>query len=93
MTSLLASEGGWQEFTLKGGEWLILAMSGLAAVLALIVGWFLAVRVLGRRGHRQDEGDFTVYSSWCLGVSLRQFRTIGILIRYRRCFTSGAITR
>ena len=51
MTSILASEGGWQEFTLKGGEWLILAMSGLAAVLALAVGWFLAVRVL-----KEDQG-------------------------------------
>ncbi|MEK7292715.1 MAG: sodium-translocating pyrophosphatase [Actinomycetota bacterium] len=81
MTSLLASEGGWQEFTLKGGEWLILAMSGLAAVLALVVGWFLAVRVL-----REDEGtDKMKEISRAIQVGAwaylkRQFRTIGIIL-------------
>ena len=81
MTSLLASEGGWQEFTLKGGEWLILAMSGLAALLALAVGWFLAVRVL-----REDEGtDKMKEISRAIQVGAwaylkRQFRTIGIIL-------------
>ncbi|MHB1089933.1 MAG: sodium-translocating pyrophosphatase [Ilumatobacteraceae bacterium] len=81
MTSLLASEGGWQEFTLKGGEWLILAMSGSAAVLALAVGWFLAVRVL-----REDEGtDKMKEISRAIQVGAwaylkRQFRTIGIIL-------------
>jgi K(+)-stimulated pyrophosphate-energized sodium pump len=81
VTSLLASEGGWQEFTLKGGEWLILAMSGLAAVLALAVGWFLAVRVL-----REDQGtDKMKEISRAIQVGAwaylkRQFRTIGIIL-------------
>jgi len=81
VTSLLASEGGWQEFTLKGGEWLILAMSGLAAVLALMVGWFLAVRVL-----REDEGtDKMKEISRAIQIGAwaylkRQFRTIGIIL-------------
>jgi K(+)-stimulated pyrophosphate-energized sodium pump len=81
VTSLLASEGGWQEFTLKGGEWLILAMSGLAAVLALAVGWFLAVRVL-----KEDEGtDKMKEISRAIQVGAwaylkRQFRTIGIIL-------------
>ncbi len=81
MTSLLASEGGWQEFTLKGGEWLILAMSGLSAVLALAVGWFLAVRVL-----REDEGtDKMKEISRAIQVGAwaylkRQFRTIGVIL-------------
>ena len=51
MTSLLAAEGGWQSFTLKGGEWAILGLSGAAAILALLVGWALVVQVL-----KQDEG-------------------------------------
>ena len=51
MTSLFASEGGWQTFTLKGGEWAILGLSGGAAILALLVGWFLAVQVL-----KEDQG-------------------------------------
>ncbi len=81
MTSILASEGGWQEFTLKGGEWLILAMSGLAAVLALAVGWFLAVRVL-----KEDQGtDKMKEISRAIQVGAwaylkRQFRTIGIIL-------------
>ena len=28
VSALFASEGGWQDFTLKGGEWLILWLSG-----------------------------------------------------------------
>ncbi|MEO8163529.1 MAG: sodium/proton-translocating pyrophosphatase, partial [Ilumatobacteraceae bacterium] len=81
MTSILASEGGWQEFTLKGGEWLILAMSGFAAVLALAVGWFLAVRVL-----KEDQGtDKMKEISRAIQVGAwaylkRQFRTIGVIL-------------
>ncbi|MEO8364131.1 MAG: sodium-translocating pyrophosphatase [Ilumatobacteraceae bacterium] len=81
MTSLLASEGGWQEFTLKGGEWLILATSGLAAVLALAVGWFLAVRVL-----KEDQGTVKMQEiSRSIQVGAwaylkRQFRTIGVIL-------------
>lgn len=50
MTAILASEGGWQDFTLKGGEWLVLALSGAASLLAIAVGFFLAKSVLA-----QDE--------------------------------------
>jgi len=81
VTSLLASEGGWQEFTLKGGEWLILATSGLAAVLALAVGWFLAVRVL-----KEDQGTVKMQEiSRSIQVGAwaylkRQFRTIGVIL-------------
>ena len=35
MTSLLAAEGGYQEFGLDGGEWFILIGSALTALLAL----------------------------------------------------------
>jgi hypothetical protein len=51
VTSILATEGGWQTFTLKGGEWLILGLSGASAVLALLVGWYLMIKVL-----QEDEG-------------------------------------
>ena len=49
--SLLAAEGGWQEFVLKGGEWAVLLLSVAAALLALGVGVFLARPVLA-----EDEG-------------------------------------
>ncbi|MFM8903628.1 MAG: sodium/proton-translocating pyrophosphatase, partial [Actinomycetota bacterium] len=81
MSALLASEGGWQDFTLKGGEWLILWLSGGSAILALLVGWYLMVKVL-------QEGDGTdkmkeiaqaiQVGAWA--YLKRQFRTIGAIL-------------
>ncbi len=81
MTSLLASEGGWQTFTLKGGEWAILGLSGAAAILALLVGWFLAIQVL-----KEDQGtpkmqEIARAIQVGAGAYLtRQFRTIGMIL-------------
>ena len=52
MYSLFAAEGGWQDFTLKGGEWAVLLLSVAAALLALGVGFFLVKKVLS-----EDEGS------------------------------------
>jgi hypothetical protein len=46
VTPVLASEGGYQTFTLSGGEWLILIASALTALLAIGVGFFLMKGVL-----------------------------------------------
>ena len=46
MTPVLAAEGGYQEFTLAGGEWFILIGSAITALLALVVGVFLMRGVL-----------------------------------------------
>ena len=81
MSALIASEGGWQDFTLKGGEWLILWLSGGSAVLALLVGWYLMVKVL-----QQDEGTNKMkeiaaaiqVGAWA--YLKRQFRTIGMIL-------------
>ena len=81
MTSLFASEGGWQTFTLKGGEWAILGLSAGAAILALLVGWFLAVQVL-----KEDQGTAKMQEiaqaiqvgAWA--YIKRQFRTIGMIL-------------
>ena len=81
MSALFASEGGWQDFTLKGGEWLILWLSGGSAVLALLVGWYLMVKVL-----QQDEGTDKMkeiaaaiqVGAWA--YLKRQFRTIGMIL-------------
>ena len=48
---LLAAEGGYQEFTLQGGEFLVLGLSGASAILALLVGFVLMKDVL-----KQDQG-------------------------------------
>ncbi len=81
MTSLFASEGGWQTFTLRGGEWAILGLSAGAAILALLVGWFLAVQVL-----KEDQGTAKMQEiaqaiqvgAWA--YLKRQFRTIGMIL-------------
>ncbi len=81
MSALIASEGGWQDFTLKGGEWLILWLSGGSAILALLVGWYLMVKVL-----QQDEGTDKmkdIASAIQVGAWAylkRQFRTIGMIL-------------
>ena len=81
MTSLFASEGGWQTFTLRGGEWAILGLSAGAAILALLVGWFLAVQVL-----KEDQGTEKMQEiaraiqvgAWA--YLKRQFRTIAMIL-------------
>jgi len=81
VSALLASEGGWQDFTLKGGEWLILWLSGGSAILALLVGWYLMVKVL-----QEDEGtDKMKEIAQAIQVGAwaylkRQFRTIGAIL-------------
>ena len=81
MTALLASEGGWQDFTLRGGEWLVLALSGAASILALAVGLFLVRSVLA-----QDEGTpkmkeiATAIQVGAWAYLKRQFRTIGMIL-------------
>ena len=81
MIALLASEGGWQDFTLKGGEWLVLALSGAASLLAIAVGFFLAKSVMA-----QDEGTDKMkeiagaIQVGALAYLRRQFRTIGMIL-------------
>ena len=81
MTSILATEGGWQSFTLKGGEWLILGLSGASAILALLVGWYLMIKVL-----QEDEGTDKMkeiagaIQVGALAYLKRQFRTIGMIL-------------
>ncbi len=97
MTSILASEGGWQTFTLKGGEWAILGFSGAAAVLALLVGWYLVIKVLA-----EDEGTDKMkeiagmIQEGALAYLKRQFKTISVILIPVGAivfFTSVAITK
>ncbi|NCY09102.1 MAG: sodium-translocating pyrophosphatase, partial [Actinobacteria bacterium] len=81
MTALLASEGGWQDFTLKGGEWLVLALSGAASLLAIAVGFFLAKSVLAKdEGTDKMKEIASAIQVGALAYLKRQFRTIGIIL-------------
>ena len=81
MSALFAAEGGWQDFTLKGGEWLVLALSGAASLLALAVGFFLVRSVMS-----QDEGTprmkeiALAIQEGAWAYLKRQFRTIGFIL-------------
>ena len=46
MLGIFAAEGGWQQFDLKGGEWAVLWLSAVAALIALGVGFFLVKKVM-----------------------------------------------
>jgi K(+)-stimulated pyrophosphate-energized sodium pump len=81
MSGLLAAEGGYQEFTLAGGEWLILVGSALTALLALGVGLVLMRGVLAA-----DQGTPSMIEiakaiqEGATAYLRRQFRTIGFIL-------------
>ncbi len=52
MPAMFAAEGGYQEFILNGGEWTVLVLSAVAALVAIAVGFYLAKSVLAA-----DEGS------------------------------------
>jgi len=81
MNSILAAEGGYQFFELKGGEFAILALSAGSALLALAVGFILMKDVLA-----QDQGTpkmieiATAIQEGAAAYLKRQFRTIVVVL-------------
>ncbi|HSB86064.1 MAG TPA: sodium/proton-translocating pyrophosphatase, partial [Ilumatobacteraceae bacterium] len=81
MPSILAAEGGYQDFVLNGGEWAVLILSGAAALLAIAVGLLLVRNVLAA-----DEGTpkmIEIAKAIQEGASAylrRQFKTIGVIL-------------
>ncbi len=79
--NVLAAEGGWQEFTLAGGEWFILIASAVTALIALAVGFYLMRSVLA-----EDEGTDTMkeiayaIQEGALAYLKRQFKTILVIL-------------
>jgi K(+)-stimulated pyrophosphate-energized sodium pump len=77
----LAAEGGYQHFTLKGGEFAVLALSGASALLAIAVGFILAKSVLA-----EDQGTpkmieiATAIQEGALAYLKRQFKTIVVIL-------------
>ena len=81
MLHVLAAEGGYQEFQLHGGEWLILIASAITALIAIGVGFILMSDVL-----KQDQGTpkmieiATAIQEGALAYLKRQFRTIAVIL-------------
>jgi K(+)-stimulated pyrophosphate-energized sodium pump len=81
ISSILAAEGGWQEFTLKGGEWAILGFSGFSAILAIAVGVYLSKDVLSRdQGSPKMIEIATAIQEGAAAYLKRQFKTIGYIL-------------
>jgi K(+)-stimulated pyrophosphate-energized sodium pump len=78
---VLAAEGGFQEFTLRNIDKLWLVFSGVVALIAIAVGFFLARGVLA-----EDEGTDKMkeialaIQEGALAYLKRQFRTIGMIL-------------
>ena len=80
-TLILAAEGGYQEFTLRGGEKLVLLLSGLSAVLALAVGFVLMKGVLAAdQGTPKMIEIATAIQEGAQAYLKRQFRTIAMIV-------------
>jgi K(+)-stimulated pyrophosphate-energized sodium pump len=81
MPALFAAEGGFQDFTLRGGEWFVLVGSALTALLAIGVGLLLMQGVL-----KADQGTPTMIDiakaiqEGAMAYLKRQFRTIGVIL-------------
>jgi K(+)-stimulated pyrophosphate-energized sodium pump len=81
LVSLLAAEGGYQEFVLRGGEWAILAFSGASALLALAVGFILMKDVLAADQGTPKMIEIAVaIQEGALAYLKRQFKTIGVIL-------------
>ncbi len=81
MTHVLAGEGGYQTFTLHGGEWTILIASVVTALLAILTGFLLMRGVLA-----QDEGTpkmqeiAKAIQEGAMAYLRRQFKTILVIL-------------
>src|SRR5687767_5161730 len=77
----LASEGGYQVFELKGGEFAVLALSGAAALLAIAVGFILVKGTLAAdQGTPKMIEIATAIQEGAMAYLKRQFKTIGVIL-------------
>src|SRR3954449_7703848 len=81
MTHVLAAEGGYQQFSLGGGEWLILIGSAFTALLAIAVGFFLMRRVLAEdQGTPKMQEIALAIQEGAMAYLKRQFKTIAVIL-------------
>ena len=75
------AEGGYQEFTLKGGEWAVLFLSVGAAVIAILVGLYLARSVMAAdAGSPKMQEIALAIQEGAWAYLKRQFKTIAVIL-------------
>ena len=78
---VLAAEGGWQEFSIRGGEQLILLLSALSALLAIAVGFVLMKGVLAAdQGTPKMIEIALAIQEGAWAYLKRQFKTIAVIM-------------
>ena len=81
MINLLAAEGGYQVFDLKGGEMAWLFFSVATALLAIVVGFSLMRGVLAAdQGTPKMQEIAKAIQEGAMAYLKRQFRTIGFIL-------------
>jgi len=81
MLSVLANEGGYQDFTLTGADKLWLVFSGATALLAIGVGFILMRLVLAEdQGTPKMQEIAKAIQEGALAYLKRQFRTIVVIL-------------
>ena len=81
MSGIIAAEGGYQEFVLKGGEWTVLWLSAASAVLAILVGLYLARSVMAAdEGSPKMKEIALAIQEGASAYLKRQFKTIAMIL-------------
>ena len=81
MSAVLAAEGGYQQFTLHGGEWVVLIGSAATALLAIAVGFFLMKGVLAAdAGTPKMQEIAAAIQEGAMAYLKRQFKTIAVIL-------------
>jgi K(+)-stimulated pyrophosphate-energized sodium pump len=77
----ILAEGGYQDFQLSGGEWVVLWACIACALLALAVGWFLSVKVMAAdAGTPKMQEIAHAIQEGAAAYLRRQFKTIAMII-------------
>ena len=79
--AVLAAEGGYQEFVLRGGEFAVLAFAGASALVALLIGFLLVQDVLAAdQGTPKMIEIATAIQEGAQAYLRRQFKTIAVIL-------------